>query len=39
MIRPFTPLAFGILVPMLGLGLIALWGARHGTFPARADEP
>lgn len=34
-IRPFTSLAFGILVPVYGLGLSGLWGARHGTFPAR----
>lgn len=34
-IRPYTAVAFGILVPMLGLGLAGLWGARHGTFPAR----
>jgi hypothetical protein len=34
--RPFTALAFGVLVPMLGLGLMALWGARHGAFPPRA---
>jgi nitrogen fixation-related uncharacterized protein len=33
--RPFTALAFGVLVPMLGLGLMALWGARHGDFPAK----
>lgn len=26
---------FGTLVPMLPLGLAGLWGARHGTFPAR----
>ena len=32
---PFTSVAFGILVPVLGLGLAGLWGARHGTFPAR----
>lgn len=29
--------AFGILVPMLPVGLIGLWGARHGTYPPRAD--
>jgi hypothetical protein len=29
--------AFGILVPMLPLGLIGLWGARYGTFPPRRD--
>lgn len=34
-VRPYTPVAFGILVPMLGLALAGLWGARHGTFPPR----
>lgn len=34
-VRPFTPLAFGVLVPTFGLGLCGLWAARHGTFPAR----
>ena len=39
-IRLYTPLAFGILVPMWGLGLAGLWGARYGTFPPRpATEP
>lgn len=33
--KPGSTLAFGILVPMLGLGLNGLWGAFHGTFPAR----
>ena len=37
-IRPFTPMAFGFLVPVFGLGLSGLWGARHGTFPRR-DSP
>lgn len=32
-IRVYTEVAFGILVPMLGLGLAGLWGARHGRFP------
>ena len=27
---------FGVLVPMLPLGLIGLWATRHGTFPARS---
>lgn len=36
-IRPFTALAFGILVPVYGLGLNGLWAARHGSFPGRAD--
>src|SRR5207342_3241548 len=26
---------FGVLVPMLPVGLIGLWGARHGVFRAR----
>ena len=30
-----TPLAFGVLVPVYGLGLAGLWAARHGTFPPR----
>lgn len=36
--EPGSTLAFGILVPMLGLGLNGLWGARHGSFRARAGE-
>lgn len=36
--RLFTGLAFGVLVPMFGLGVLALWGALHGTFPARGDQ-
>ncbi|MFT7646340.1 MAG: hypothetical protein ACI8Y4_001074 [Candidatus Poriferisodalaceae bacterium] len=35
-IRPFTTVAFGILAPTFGLGLMALWGARHGTFGPRS---
>jgi hypothetical protein len=35
--RPFTALAFSVLVPMFGLGMMALWGARHGTFPSRVE--
>lgn len=38
LVRPFTPLAFGTLVPLLGLGLIALWAARHGEFPPKAAD-
>jgi hypothetical protein len=37
-VRPFTALAFSVLVPMLGLGLIALWAARHGRFSAKPSE-
>jgi len=36
--RPFTALAFSVLVPMFGLGLMALWAARHGRFPPKAPE-
>jgi hypothetical protein len=35
-IRPFTPIAFGFLVPVYGLGLSGLWGALYGTFEPRA---
>lgn len=34
-VRPNTSLAFGILAPMYGLGLVGLWAARHGDFPLR----
>lgn len=34
-IRPFSEVAFGILAPMYGLGLMALWGGRYGEFPPR----
>lgn len=36
--RPFTMQAFGILVPMFGLGLGGLWAARNGTFASRAQQ-
>lgn len=36
--EPGSTLAFGILVPMLGLGLNGLWGAIHGTFRPRQGE-
>ena len=32
---PGSTLAFGVLVPMLGLGLNGLWAATHGEFPDR----
>lgn len=34
-IRPFTPMAFGFLVPVFGLGMCGLWGARYGEFEPR----
>lgn len=38
-VRPYTSVAFAVLAPMYGLGLMALWGARHGTFFRRdADD-
>jgi hypothetical protein len=33
--HPNTGAAFGILAPVFGLGIMGLWGARHGQFPAR----
>jgi hypothetical protein len=39
-IRPYTNVAFGVLVPVFGLGLMALWGGRYGTFHPKAHaEP
>jgi hypothetical protein len=35
-IRPFTPMAFGFLVPVYGLGFSGLWGALYGKFEPRA---
>ena len=32
---PYTEVAFGVLAPMFGLGLMAMWGGRYGSFPAR----
>jgi hypothetical protein len=38
-VRPFTPLAFGILVPLYGLALTGVWGAAFGSFgPRRMPE-
>ncbi|MGH9155229.1 MAG: hypothetical protein ACRD1K_05140 [Acidimicrobiales bacterium] len=36
--RPNSSLAFGTLVPVYGLGLAALWAARHGRFPPRTPS-
>jgi len=37
-IRPFSEVAFGILAPMFGLGLMGVWGGRHGEFPPRPPK-
>ncbi len=37
-IRPYTSVAFVVLAPMLGLGLLAVWGARYGQFAAKEDR-
>ena len=36
--KPGSTLAFGVLVPMMGLGLNGLLGASHGTFQPRAQR-
>lgn len=36
--RPFTPLAVGTLVPLLGLSLVGLWAVRYGHFEAQPME-
>jgi hypothetical protein len=36
-VRPYTAVAFAVLAPMLGLGAMAMWGARHGTFVPKED--
>lgn len=35
--RPFTTVAFAVLVPMFGLGVMAWVGARDGDFDPRSD--
>ena len=35
----FTGAAFALLAPMWGIGLAGLWGARHGSFPPRVEQP
>jgi hypothetical protein len=37
-IRPYTSVAFGVLVPLYGLGLAGLWGATHGRFGPRVPS-
>ncbi len=34
-VRLYSELAFGVLAPLWGLGLMSLWGALHGRFPPR----
>ncbi len=34
-----NPMAFGILVPMFGIGLNGLWASRHGRFGPRIVVP
>ena len=36
-LRPYTAVAFGVLVPLFGLGLSGLWAVRSGTFPPRTS--
>jgi hypothetical protein len=36
--RPFTTLAFGVLVPLYGLALTGLYGACHGRFGPRPPK-
>jgi len=36
--RPYTEVAFGILAPMYGLGLMGLWAGRYGRFPPRPPK-
>jgi hypothetical protein len=38
-VRSFSPLAFGVLVPVFGVGLNGLWAARYGAFPPRRARP
>jgi hypothetical protein len=37
-IRPFPPIAFGILAPLLPMGLSGMWAARHAMFRPRMEE-
>lgn len=37
-LRTYTSVAFAVLAPMFGLGVMAMWGARYGTFFPKADE-
>lgn len=37
-IRPYTSVAFVVLAPMLGMGLMAAWAAKYGTFFLKGDD-
>ena len=37
-VRPYSEVAFGILAPLFGLGLMAVWGGQHGSFPVKAER-
>lgn len=37
-LRPYSEVAFGILAPMFGLGLMGSWGGRYGVFPTRESR-
>lgn len=37
-LAPFTSVAFSVLVPMAGLGLLALYAASNGEFSPRVDQ-
>jgi hypothetical protein len=32
-----NPLAFGVLVPMFGIGMNGAWAARYGSYGPRTD--
>lgn len=34
-VHPFTVAAFGVLAPMFGLGLMSVYGGRHGVYAGR----
>ncbi len=38
-VRPFSTLAFGVLVPLYGVTLCGLWAARYGHFGPRVPGP
>jgi hypothetical protein len=37
-VHPYTVAAYGVLVPVFGLGLMGFWGARNGTFQPRPAD-